>query len=163
MKLLRPLSPFVFGAIVMYALIYFDFIPMFKNKNEEFNNQNKASTMTPKILNIENLLKNPLDYSEHGFYYFVLGGNNNADILLMQMEKEIQEKHMHPNEDHFLYIISGKAESFRDDKKIILTPGNFVIIPKGTVHGAKRIGDLPFIFIQFSVPPFDEKKTIWTK
>ena len=42
--------------------------------------------------------------------------------------------HKHDNEDEFFYVVSGQLLIDLEDRKIDLTPGKAVVIPKGVMH-----------------------------
>lgn len=42
--------------------------------------------------------------------------------------------HKHENEDEFFYVVSGRLLIDLEDRRIDLTPGKGVVIPKGVMH-----------------------------
>jgi quercetin dioxygenase-like cupin family protein len=48
--------------------------------------------------------------------------------------------HIHSREDETFYVISGNLEILLGDKTHLAKAGDFVYIPRGTVHKFKNIG-----------------------
>lgn len=48
--------------------------------------------------------------------------------------------HIHTREDETFYLIEGTIEFLLDDERVMAGPGDFVSVPRGTVHRFKNIG-----------------------
>ncbi|MBI2660141.1 cupin domain-containing protein [Candidatus Woesearchaeota archaeon] len=124
--------------------------------------------------NIKSLTKKPL---QAGFYdvakrmaqlglespyfkYSVLSEAETGSIELIRLDKRIP-MHMHPKENHFVYIYKGRAKATIKDVTEEVGPGNLLAIPAGMQHSIERIGDSPVEIILFSTPPFMPEDTVW--
>lgn len=59
--------------------------------------------------------------------------------------------HRHPNSNEFSYLLEGQIEVTLDDKKLILSAGESVLIPIDTAHGFKNMGDQAVkLFLSYS-------------
>ncbi|MFD0207298.1 MULTISPECIES: cupin domain-containing protein [Saccharothrix] len=48
--------------------------------------------------------------------------------------------HTHKNEDEAFYILDGKFQVVANDRELIVEPGGFIYLPKGTFHRFQNIG-----------------------
>lgn len=48
--------------------------------------------------------------------------------------------HVHTREDETFYLLSGRVEFLLGDERIVAGPGDFVNVPRGTVHCFRGIG-----------------------
>jgi quercetin dioxygenase-like cupin family protein len=57
--------------------------------------------------------------------------------------------HRHPDQEEFIYVVSGKLEQWVERDKRILGPGDAIYIPKGAVHASYNAGneDLRFVVV----------------
>ena len=53
------------------------------------------------------------------------------------------QPHIHHNEDESFYILEGSATFQADGRTIHAKPGDFIHIPRGTVHSLKNEGTVP--------------------
>ena len=60
--------------------------------------------------------------------------------------------HIHSREDESFYVVSGSLEIILGDKTYQAKAGDFVFIPRGTVHGFKNVGDGAAIQLVTFVP-----------
>lgn len=44
--------------------------------------------------------------------------------------------HKHPRQEEVIYVIQGEVEQWREDEKRLLSPGDSVFLPPGTVHAS---------------------------
>jgi quercetin dioxygenase-like cupin family protein len=49
-------------------------------------------------------------------------------------------RHAHPGVEEVLYLLSGRLEHTVGDERVILEPGDTLLIPAGAFHNAKSIG-----------------------
>ena len=49
--------------------------------------------------------------------------------------------HIHTREDETFYLLEGQVEFLLGDERIVAGPGDFVNVPRGTVHCFRGIGD----------------------
>jgi len=60
--------------------------------------------------------------------------------------------HRHSREDESFYIVRGSLEILLGDTTMKGKPGDFVYIPRGTVHGFKNVGDVTSVLLVTVVP-----------
>lgn len=94
-----------------------------------------------------------LDMQGPYFKYSVLAETETGSVELLRVDDKIP-MHMHPKENHFVYIFKGKAKGTVGDVTAEVGPGQLVAIPAGVPHSLERIGDTPVEAILFSTPPF---------
>jgi len=49
--------------------------------------------------------------------------------------------HIHPNCDEIVYVVSGKIEHTLDKKRVRMSAGDAILVPKGSAHHAINIGN----------------------
>ncbi|MBI2649755.1 cupin domain-containing protein [Candidatus Woesearchaeota archaeon] len=101
-----------------------------------------------------------LDIDVNYFKYSVLAETETGSIELLRVDDKIP-MHMHPKENHFVYIYKGRAKGTVGDVTAEVGPGQLVAIPAGVPHSLERVGDSPVEIILFSTPPFVEKDIVW--
>ena len=94
------------------------------------------------------------------FKYSILSETETGSIELIRLDEKIP-LHMHPKENHFVYIYKGRAKAAIKDVTEEIGPGNLLAIPAGMQHSIERIGDSPVEMILFSTPPFMPNDTVW--
>ena len=60
--------------------------------------------------------------------------------------------HRHPAMEEVIYVISGRAEQWVDQKSRILGPGEIAHIPPNVVHGTYNTGDETLVFLAILSP-----------
>lgn len=117
-------------------------------------------TIQPQLVNVEDRYKQALENSFGDKAKFtVITSIPTGSIELFRFD-EIAS-HMHPDENHFLYILKGRASGNVGTVQGEVGPGTLVVIPAGVPHGFKKIGDEPVDLILFSSPPFKVGDTNW--
>ena len=101
-----------------------------------------------------------LDKETDYFKYTVLAETETGSIELIRLDDRIP-KHMHPKENHFVYIYKGRAKGTVGDVTAEVSAGQLVAIPAGVPHSFERIGDTPVEIILFSTPPFTPGDTVF--
>lgn len=101
-----------------------------------------------------------LDIDADYFKYTVLAETEKGGIELLRVDGKIP-MHMHPKENHFVYIFKGRAKGTIGDTSAEVGAGQLVAIPAGIPHGLERIGDAPVEIILFSTPPFVPADIVW--
>ena len=51
--------------------------------------------------------------------------------------------HIHRNEDETFYVLEGTVTIFLDGRPVAATPGDFVHVPRGTVHNFRNTAESP--------------------
>lgn len=122
----------------------------------------KAITKKPLKADIFDVPKRlgQLDLETDYFKYTVLTGVETGSIELIRLDDKIP-KHMHPKENHFVYIFKGRAKGSVGDVTAEVGSGQLVAIPAGVPHSFERIGDTPVEIILFSSPPFVPGDTVF--
>ena len=101
-----------------------------------------------------------LDLETDYFKYTVLAETETGSIELLRIDDKIP-LHMHPKENHFVYIYKGRAKGTVGDVTAEVGPGQLVAIPAGVPHKFERIGDTPVEIILFSSPSFMPGDTVF--
>ncbi len=101
-----------------------------------------------------------LDQQTDYFKYTVLASTETGSIELIRLDDKIP-MHMHPKENHFVYIFKGRAKGTVGDITAEVNSGQLVAIPAGVPHSFERVGDTPVEIILFSSPPFVVGDTVF--
>jgi len=119
--------------------------------------------LQPGVLKIDEVLKGGLDQKAGSFNFKVLARAKTGSVELFQIDEV--KTHFHPRENHFLYILRGRAKGQIGDIAAEVGPGDLVIIPAGKRfrHTLTKIGDEPVSFLLFSTPPFDPQDITWVE
>lgn len=122
----------------------------------------KSLTKKPLQPNVFDVPKKlgQLDMETDYFKYAVLAEVPTGSIELLRIDDKIP-LHMHPKENHFVYIFKGRAKGIVGDVTAEVSQGQLVAIPAGVPHSFERIGDAPVEAILFSSPPFAAKDIVW--
>ena len=94
------------------------------------------------------------------FKYTILASAETGSIELIRLDDKIP-MHMHPKENHFVYIFKGRAKGTVGSVTAEVSPGQLVAIPAGVPHSFERIGGTPVEVILFSTPPFTPGDTVF--
>lgn len=89
----------------------------------------------------------------------LLESNKYSSIFFIRL-KGSEKPHIHASHDLSVYVIKGQSSVTIENKRIVLSPGDFVTIPKGTVHWAQNIGKSPAEVIAIFSPPYKGKDKI---
>src|SRR5206468_12406992 len=81
-----------------------------------------------------------------GDLYSLLVTGEESHNALFQFEAVVPKgggppPHVHTREDETFYVVSGSLEILLGDKTYQAKKGDFVYIPRGTVHRFKNVGD----------------------
>lgn len=63
--------------------------------------------------------------------------------------------HRHPAMEEIIYVISGRAEQWVEDRHRVLGPGESVFIPEDVVHATYNVSDAPLVFLAILSPAAD--------
>ena len=69
-------------------------------------------------------------------------------------------KHIHPDADHSLYVISGEVTAMVGDETCTLHAGDYISIPAGVLHGYRVAPEKTALLISMDSPPYDPAKVI---
>jgi len=80
------------------------------------------------------------------------------DLIVVRVDVEPGNGHpfhYHPTMDEVIYIVSGEAEQWLEDRKKTLAAGEAVYIPKNMVHATYNEGDESLSFLAILSPAGD--------
>lgn len=60
--------------------------------------------------------------------------------------------HLHTREDEAFYLLEGELAGFCGDQSFTATPGSFVLLPRGVMHGWKVVSPTPARFLALFTP-----------
>ena len=83
----------------------------------------------PKKVNIQDKLGQFSDFWNPR----IVAKLNNHQVKLAKLKGEFVW-HKHDNEDEMFYVITGQLIIEFRDKKVVLNPGEFIVVPKGIEH-----------------------------
>jgi len=63
--------------------------------------------------------------------------------------------HLHRAHEEVIVVRSGRARARVGDRTVELGPGDVLLVPKDTVHGARTIGEEPLVGVSVFAPAFD--------
>ena len=122
----------------------------------------KALAKKPLKANVFDVPKRlgQLDLESPYFKYTILAETETGSIELIRLDDKIP-MHMHPKENHFVYIYKGREKGTVGRVTAEVGAGQLVAIPAGVPHSFERIGDTPVEIILFSTPPFVPNDTVF--
>ena len=122
----------------------------------------RSITRKPLSANVFDVPKKlgQLDLETKYFKYAVLAETETGSIELVRLDDKIP-LHMHPNENHFVFVYRGNAKGTVGSVTAEVGPGALVAIPAGVPHSFERVGDALVEIILFSTPPFMPKDIVW--
>ena len=94
------------------------------------------------------------------FRYTIIAETETGSIELIRLDDKIP-LHMHPKENHFVYVFKGRAKGTVGGMLAEVGAGQLVAIPAGVPHSFERVGDTPVEIILFSSPPFISGDTVF--
>ena len=118
-----------------------------------------GNKLKPNVFDVPKRL-GQLDLETAYFKYTVLAEAETGAVELVRVDDKIP-LHIHPNENHFVYILKGHAKGTVGAVTAEVGPGQLVAIPAGVPHSFERVGDSPVEILLFSTPPFKPNDTMW--
>jgi mannose-6-phosphate isomerase-like protein (cupin superfamily) len=104
------------------------------------------------------LAENPLGASEN-IKITTLGQGQGVSHHVVQV-REREKPHMHKMHDGTVVMVKGRGYLMMDNRRIDLSAGDIVYIPRGAAHYfVNTAGEPAVAFVVFS-PPFDGKDTV---
>ena len=79
-------------------------------------------------------LKEKVNSVDSLFSYLKVGQLNNHMLNVLQAKERILDFHVHNESDEMFYCIEGEFDIEFKDGMIHLSEGDFIIVPKGTLH-----------------------------
>jgi mannose-6-phosphate isomerase-like protein (cupin superfamily) len=74
-------------------------------------------------------------------YHNVSLANVNDHEIRMSVMTERFRWHRHPNSDETFYGIDGELVIEFEDREVVVSPGQFVTVPAGTLHRTRPAGE----------------------
>jgi len=81
-------------------------------------------------------------------------------VNLVEMFSALKN-HSHPDADHSLILLKGRARVVTPEESRVLEPGDYVSIPQDVPHKYDVEGDGSALFISFDAPAYDPAKTVY--
>ena len=94
-----------------------------------------------------------------GFQLALLAQTAGMNLRLNTLTGRIR-RHEHPLSQHFLYLIKGQIELTVGSETTTIGAGDFVTIPRGSLHSMQRLGDAEALFLDIASPP-DVGDVVW--
>lgn len=83
-----------------------------------------------------------------------IGGDSLVSSFMIWIKKEVKpHKHLHHTEQ--VYIVEGKAQMTLGEATFEVKKGDWVLIPKHTVHSVKVLSKKPLKVVSIQAPHFD--------
>lgn len=119
--------------------------------------------LKPAVIKIDDVLKKGLTQRAGGFNFSVVAEAETGGVELFSLKAV--KRHYHPKENHFLYILKGRAKGQIGSVTAEVGPGDLVVIPAGKdyAHKLEAIGADPVVFLLFSTPPFHPEDIVWVE
>ena len=110
--------------------------------------KNNLFSANLSVINVPSLIEG-ID-STTSWSHRVINTENNSATLISQIPSEGNRLHYHPNWNEWWYIIDGSWIYEVEGKKIVVSKGDIVFIPKGKWHRIEATGDKPAIRLAVS-------------
>ena len=94
------------------------------------------------------------------YKYTNLGETLTGSAEILKVDGKVP-LHVHPNENHFVFIFKGRARVTIGSVTEEVGPGTLIAIPAKAPHSLERIGDAPVEILLFSTPPFMPNDTVF--
>lgn len=122
-----------------------------------------ASKETATLIHRADVLRDRTAESAAPMRLWPLYSNANARMNYVEVNGR-SSMHLHPDEDHRLYVLEGSVLVITGTNKATAITGDLIIIPKGVPHAydVARKGEHALL-LTFDAPPYDPKKTLPVK
>ena len=94
--------------------------------------------------NVDDLIKKQMAEGT-SWSYRLINTESNSMTIISQNPGEGNREHYHPDWNEWWYILDGSWKWTIEGKDKIVSKGDVVFIPKGTVHRIEAVGDKPAI------------------
>jgi len=123
----------------------------------------QPAPLKPAVIHVDTELQKGLTQKAGGFSFSVLAETPTGGVELFSLLAV--KRHYHPAENHFLYILKGRAKGQIANVTAEVGPGDLVVIPAGKdfAHQFEAVGTEPVVFLLFSTPPFKAKDIVWVQ
>jgi len=79
-------------------------------------------------------IRDEVNSVESLYVYKKIGALNKHMLSVVQVENRTLEFHVHEHSDELFYVIEGSFQLETEDGLLQVNEGEFVIVPKGTLH-----------------------------
>ncbi|MEW6271068.1 MAG: cupin domain-containing protein [Thermodesulfobacteriota bacterium] len=118
-----------------------------------------AGVARAQVVRLDDVLAaHPVDPERGSSVTEVLRGAS-ASVNVWQIT-EAMPAHLHREHEEVIVVRSGRARAQIGDETVELGPGDAVLVPRDTVHGARAIGEQPMVGFSVFVPAFDGKDRV---
>jgi len=69
------------------------------------------------------------------------------------------EEHLHPRTEEIYYVLRGRGLMSLEGERREVGPGDGILIPTGTRHKIRNIGQEPLVFLCCCAPPYSHEDT----
>lgn len=119
----------------------------------------KTSAFKGNLFELQN--QQPLPY-EDNISSIPLSKNKTTSAVLIQVREGVKS-HYHAQHDEIVYILSGKGIMTVGPEKRVIQAGDFIVIPRGTVHSVINKSAQPLTAVSIMSPPFDGTDRVYTE
>ncbi len=70
------------------------------------------------------------------------------------------EEHLHPRTEEIYYVLRGRGLMTLEGERREVGPGDGILIPPGTRHKIRNIGQEPLVFLCCCAPPYSHEDTV---
>ncbi|MFN2134532.1 MAG: cupin domain-containing protein [Candidatus Promineifilaceae bacterium] len=101
--------------------------------------------MKGKFIQRDDVKVEELDWGTLGWAVFP-GNAGSTQLTFIEVKIEPGKGHAfhkHPDQEELISVRDGQIEQWLEDKKMILSPGESVFIPKDMVHASFNVSDKP--------------------
>jgi mannose-6-phosphate isomerase-like protein (cupin superfamily) len=71
--------------------------------------------------------------------------------------------HRHEHHTEQVYVVRGRAKMRLDDRTFTIRKGDWILIPKGSVHAVEVLSKKPLLVISVQAPQFDGRDRVWVE
>jgi quercetin dioxygenase-like cupin family protein len=82
-----------------------------------------------------------------------------ASVSFWQIETEMPA-HLHRKHEEIIVVQSGSVETTIGDQRVVLGPGDIVLVPRDTVHSGRSVGSDPARGYSVFAPAFDGRDRV---
>ncbi|RII74308.1 cupin domain-containing protein [Pseudomonas monteilii] len=122
--------------------------------------QQLQKSQAPVIKVQESVMAGPTSWDDPSDRGWTLAKTAEKRVNLVEMRSELKN-HSHPDADHSLILLEGRARVVTPNESRVLAPGDYVSIPRDVPHKYYVEGDKPALFISFDAPAYDPAQTIY--
>ncbi|MEM9024780.1 MAG: cupin domain-containing protein [Bacteroidota bacterium] len=91
-----------------------------------------------------------------------LSSDERSTAFVIWVKNEVKA-HKHAEHSEIVYVLEGEVEMTIGDKSYRVKPGDFIQIPKDTVHSARNLGQTPAKVLSVQAPAFFGKDRIFVE